>query len=153
MQHQPTILTRARYPLLCAFVICLVGAFVGTHVPGEDIPDIRLSDKSMHIIGFACLGTAAILTLAGFGVSPRRRVFVTAVCLAIYGIIDENTQPYFGRGCDSLDWLADVFGIFIAITAWEYAFAASTAADDVPRRRRLTLGTLATALVLIAAGM
>lgn len=169
VSEQPTILMRYRYLLMVGFVLCMGGAFTLTHIPGGDIPDVRMSDKSMHMIGFAGLGTALLTTLMGFGVRRRWRVLIVAACLGAYGIIDENTQPYFSvvcgiidknvhpdfaRGCESLDWMADMCGMSIVLTTWEYALAAFESPRHEPGcLHRLTFYTLLTAFILIVFGL
>lgn len=89
-----------------------------THIP---IPQIArqsgMSDKTMHLIAYFVLAF-----LVWFTVSPYEKVrwhrkkpwIVLAVILA-YAALDEILQGRMGRSMDMLDFVADLFGIFLAL--------------------------------------
>lgn len=86
------------------------------HVP---LPDFNMSDKVVHL---ACFAAFAFFTaLAFFGIrSPDdksswlKRIFLPALVISIYGIIDEIHQSFVpGRSCSFLDWCADTIGAII----------------------------------------
>jgi len=94
--------------------------FVGSHTPQAAPPPIGLSiDKLVHLVAFTGLAwlMAAVashhtgrLTLRAAGA-----IFLIAIT---YGAIDELTQPYVGRSCDLLDWLADALGAIIGLSVF-----------------------------------
>lgn len=94
------------------WLLCLASAFVVTHMPPPKVPARPLiNDKVLHFTGFAALGIVGIWRLTG---DSRRITGLAAMAsfvgLALYGVIDEATQPYFGRSCEFGDWVADVCG-------------------------------------------
>jgi VanZ family protein len=102
-------------------------ALTGTHlprIPHIDLPtDIHISDKLAHYTMYSGLTMLAIAVglssrrlsrlLSG---TARRTWIVAATCcaLAIYGLVDEATQPWVGRTFDWFDWLANLGGIATA---------------------------------------
>ncbi|HEY1599902.1 MAG TPA: VanZ family protein [Pirellulales bacterium] len=113
---------RSHVPLLTLACILYVAAMAtATHVPldGVRLPEWRLVpvDKAFHFTAYAGLSfllstlAAAIWT----GSASKRwghllRYFAVLPVVALYGVIDELTQPAVGRTADSLDWLADMCG-------------------------------------------
>lgn len=99
-----------------AFTALLV---VATHYPrpeellGPNPP----SDKTLHLVAY---GLLAALATATWLTSPRlagRSIGGLAVALAVFGGLDEATQPFFRRSAEPLDWLYDCIGIAIGIGA------------------------------------
>ncbi len=106
-------------------------AFVVTHVPpflpDDGAAEDRLVgvDKIVHFLGYAGLAFLLMNALvpanhaaaeaAGSGDHRtrgfRRGVGVTVLCCAIYGALDELTQPPFGRTADPMDYVADLLGL------------------------------------------
>lgn len=94
---------------------------VATHWPGlriaaginAGIP----ADKLLHCLSYSglgvCLGLLAVLS------KGRRRpaIFKGIVLLCMFAAVDELTQPWFGRSCDPVDWIADVFGGVVGLLA------------------------------------
>lgn len=84
--------------------------FVATHIPSKVVPDLHVTDKVEH---FAAYGLLAML-MGGYAWARRwclwRSAIWPIVIGAIYGAVDELTQPYFNRACDIRDWRADVIG-------------------------------------------
>ncbi len=81
----------------------------------------HIADWLLHALAFAILG---FLTLwrASPGVDRRRRVspprlFFWFGLLVAYAVVDERTQPYWGRHCQLTDWLADLVGIAVGLLA------------------------------------
>jgi len=98
-------------PLVLLAVYWLV-LFVGTHwpkLPGIHVPG---KDKTLHAVAFAILTGILLYALTRRAWLARRWPIALAaiVIAAVYGAIDEWTQPYTGRTCDLLDWAADVLG-------------------------------------------
>jgi VanZ family protein len=118
-QAHPT-LHRLRKPILILCILAWVGAFGASHIPAGEISKIKLpSDGLLHAAGFGVIGTLLLLSLAAFGVSRLRRVWLTVGALAMYGALDENTQPFVNRTCDINDWYADMTGMLIAVVVVE----------------------------------
>jgi VanZ family protein len=92
-----------------------LGMFGGTHWPTPPHTPFGNADKWMHF-GAYC-GLAFLLSIA---VGMRRPVSLAVmlaivVLLAVYGALDETTQPWVGRDCDLWDWVADVAGVLVGI--------------------------------------
>jgi VanZ family protein len=102
--------------LVAAYWLAL---FTATHVPKVPAAfSAPGADKWEHLVSY---GTLAFL-LAG-----RRSLwqpviwkvfFKIGMLVALYGIFDELTQPFFGRHADVADWFADVLGCVIGLTAF-----------------------------------
>ncbi|MBM4356411.1 MAG: VanZ family protein, partial [Deltaproteobacteria bacterium] len=91
--------------------------------PESPIPPPLGADKVVHVLMFFPLAFLAIrwrLTQAverGRRVSPLELVLV-ATCLFVFAACDELHQEFVpGRSCDLLDWLADVAGILLGMSA------------------------------------
>ncbi|TWT99977.1 VanZ like family protein [Botrimarina colliarenosi] len=109
---------------LAALVFYWLLLFIGTHIPDPQLPGPTLDyDKFMHAGAYAVLTTLLLIACRRTGASPRLwgRLAVAGLVL-LYGAIDEVTQPYFGRSCDLLDWLADLAGVSLAVVvdAWRH---------------------------------
>ena len=126
-QHRAMNANRARWILPAALVMYAGAALIGTHVPR--LPHAispaagLISDKLAHFIAY----TGLTLLVLGVGLqssrlrglcssagSRRGFVIAGAMSLAVYGLIDEATQPFFGRNFDWYDWLANLAGISTA---------------------------------------
>jgi VanZ family protein len=88
-------------------------------LPGKDLPEFQVSDKRLHLVGFAGLATLFWMSLWTYGHPWRKRIWLCLIILPIYGALDEMTQPAFHRTASVLDWLYDVIGIVLATTTWE----------------------------------
>ena len=66
-----TLLHRFRRLVLAAYILLWVIAFGLTHVPGNDLPDVKVSDKLLHLVGFFGLASALVVTLAAYDVRLR----------------------------------------------------------------------------------
>ena len=109
-----------------------VVAAVLTHVPpfwsddGPSPPGGIGRDKILHLVGYFGLAVLTRWALATAG--ARRASGWTVVILLVWGVVDELTQPPFGRTADPLDYAADVVGVALAVAA--------VAAGVAARRRR-----------------
>lgn len=102
--------TTAIYWLACIYM---------THVPHPPgFTDVVTWDKLKHFCGFGLLASLLYLSLWVKGWSPSNTVLALIVVLAIYGALDERTQPWTGRDCDIHDWYADVCGTLFAALCW-----------------------------------
>ena len=89
--------------VLVAVVVCLV--------PGHDLPDTGLSDKTEHFVCYATL-------MSWFaGIYPRSRYVVIAALLLAMGIGIEFAQGamHLGRMADVRDVVANSIGIVIGL--------------------------------------
>jgi VanZ family protein len=91
--------------------------FTLTHIPGEKLPHVPLSDKTEHLTGY---GTLATLLYFSLWRSKPHLSNIGIVVLGIgmmYGAVDEWIQaiPFIHRDCDLLDWYADTTGLAIAV--------------------------------------
>lgn len=113
-----------------AVAICLVTAlywltiFGLTHAPVVPVPHFapRAIDKIAHLGVFAVL--AFLLCAAGtsLGYSSRRVIAAVILIVAAYGVFDEFTQQFVpNRFSDVRDWMADMLGAGIGITAFAIA--------------------------------
>jgi len=90
-----------------------------THYPkpeqllGTNLP----SDKTLHFLAYGALGLLAAALVAVSGRWSARRVAALAAGLAAFAAIDEATQPWFGRCAEPLDWVYDLIGLAVGITA------------------------------------
>lgn len=98
------------------WLACFGAAFVATHLPPSNLPGAGwLNDKIEHLIGYALLG---VVTCWRFGGSEHGRgavMLAVFIGLAAYAVVDELTQPWFGRSCEWGDWLADLGGASIGL--------------------------------------
>jgi VanZ family protein len=95
--------------LLGAYWLAL---FAGTHwpkLPGIDVPG---RDKTLHAVAFAILtGLLLIVLTRRAWLARGGPIALAAVAIvAVYAAVDERTQPYAGRTCNFLDWVADLVG-------------------------------------------
>lgn len=79
---------------------------------------LGLSDTILHVLGYCALGLATVWRLENrpAGLASRRWLGWLAF-LIIYAIVDELSQPLVGRSCEMGDWLADVCGAILGMTA------------------------------------
>jgi VanZ family protein len=86
-----------------------VALAVVTHLPPTRMPPTRVSDKLAHFVVYALL--AVLLWLAsGPAHSLWRKAGGVLAIIAVYGAVDELTQPLVGRYCMLDDWLANLAG-------------------------------------------
>jgi VanZ family protein len=102
---------RKRWPetLLAVYWITLL---TGTHWPRLHLPEVPGKDKTLHVLAYAALA-ALVLNVAvrrPAGWSRAAIAVGTIGLIGICGALDEWTQPYFGRSCELLDWIADISG-------------------------------------------
>jgi VanZ family protein len=112
-----------RYVLVALCALTWVGAFIATHLPPDNVPDIHTSDKVLHMVGYGGLTTLLVLSLASLGRRRIARIVLAVGILLAYGAFDELTQPAFQRTADFHDWLADASGTAIAVAFWETLLA------------------------------
>ncbi len=112
----------------CALVLYLLMLVVSTHVPPAGLRPFRfqrhfkLPDKLAHATAYAGL---TLLVMAVWRIRRPVKMGVKQKCLglaglclliACWGLMDEITQPYFGRNFDWFDWMANLTGMSLAVT-------------------------------------
>ncbi len=118
------VIARIAAAATAAYTAVLVFA---THYPkpqellGTNAP----SDKTLHVIAYAVLAGLVGLTLVAAGRWTGAVIARVAGGLAIFGALDEITQPlpWFRRAADPLDWVFDLGGIAIGLAAVAVAVA------------------------------
>ena len=97
-----------------ASLLCLVLywalLFLGTHIPGGSMPDMKTNDKIQHWVAFAGLSFLISAAMAGRRAVPGRILMALGVAIT-YAAIDEWTQGFIPRRhSDFWDWCADAGG-------------------------------------------
>jgi VanZ family protein len=119
---------RSAIPLVLLVIYWLI-ALTSTHWPRPVAPQLMELglDKIAHFLIYAVLATLLVVAWPAKSVTPARqgwrqsgRYLAVWTIAAGYGVIDELTQPWFGRHCDIWDWVADASGALTAILvcAW-----------------------------------
>ncbi|MHC4927416.1 MAG: VanZ family protein [Planctomycetota bacterium] len=114
----PMKLLRRHKSILIALGIYWPVIFWLTHIP---VPDIArqsgMSDKTMHVIAYFVL-----TFLIWFAISPyekvnwkRKKVWILLAVVVWYGALDEYLQGRVGRSADVMDFVADLFGMVLAL--------------------------------------
>ena len=96
---------------------------VGTHLPSSH-PILRqhVGDKVAHFVAYGVLGwLLAMVWQTSTGRLNGRHLRLLWLAILVIGMIDEVTQPPFGRDASIWDWLADAAGAAIGL----YAFTLS----------------------------
>lgn len=97
----------------------LGAAFIATHLPPRAMPShLGFSDTILHVFGYCVLGLATVWRLENRPVALASRQWLGWLAfLIIYAIVDELSQPLVGRSNEMGDWLADVCGAILGMTA------------------------------------
>lgn len=115
--------SRRLHRLLSLATVCYaVVLVIATHYPKPQEILLRLgaggtSDKTQHVVAYAVLGLLAAATLGASGRWKLGNVLALMAALALFGCVDEVTQPLFARHADALDWLSDCAGILAGVLA------------------------------------
>jgi hypothetical protein len=107
-------LTGRQKKTIVVSVLYLITLFTFTHMP---IPELvyraNVSDKWLHFLAYMNL-----FFLLWFSINPDKKanwrklaVWVIFLGAVISGAADELSQPYTGRTCDILDFVADAEGV------------------------------------------
>ncbi|MFN7182626.1 MAG: VanZ family protein [Thermomonas haemolytica] len=103
-----------RRPWLWAGLWMLAIALVvaASLVPGRDLPDLKVSDKTEHLTAYALLAAGAVQVFA-----RRRSWAVVCVLLVLMGIAIEFLQGAMGLGrtMDRYDALANTIGVLVGL--------------------------------------
>ena len=102
--------------LVAAYWLAL---FTATHLP--HVPAAFAApgaDKWEHLSSYGILA-CLLATRQFFWLPPNwRHLCRIAGLVAVYGVVDELTQPFFGRHADMADWFADVLGCVIGLAGF-----------------------------------
>lgn len=103
--------------LLILLAVWWTAMLAGTHAPRPIQPPIGFpqSDKFLHFTSYLGLGALLCVVLRQFmpvrsAATIGRAAGRSLAIAALYGAIDELTQPLMGRDAEWLDFLADVGG-------------------------------------------
>ena len=87
---------------------------ISTHLPPSSplLPNLpNNTDKLCHFTAYATLAVLLASTWQlSAGERKARHLFLIWVVVAVFGALDEITQPPFHRDCDFWDWTADAIG-------------------------------------------
>lgn len=72
-------------------------------------------DKALHFMAYGVLGFLMAATLAASRRWSLQNAVVLAITVALAAVVDESTQPLFGRAAEVLDWVFDVVGIVAGV--------------------------------------
>ena len=111
-------LLRRHKSVLLALGIYWPFLFWLTHIP---VPVVArqsgMNDKAMHVMAYFVL-----TFLIWFAINPYEKVnwskakaWCVILALVLYGIADETVQAYVGRSADVRDFIADLFGVVLAL--------------------------------------
>ncbi|MFM8495233.1 MAG: VanZ family protein [Planctomycetia bacterium] len=104
---------------------------VATHMPRLHVSlDLATSvppDKLIHFFAYGVLGFLTGLVATEAGVGWRRWFPLVLVGIAAFALLDETTQPMFGRDAEPFDWVADVVGAAAGLCAAASLAAAARA--------------------------
>jgi VanZ family protein len=103
-----------------AVLVCYWLALVaGTHVPAPPHLLVRgVSDKWLHLVAYAGLAFLVCVNWSLWRPWNWRHCLALVAALALFGAIDELTQIPVGRECDLADWVADMIGTGLGLTAF-----------------------------------
>lgn len=104
---------RPRWLLLTLLIAAVVVGL--THIPGPKMPrvlQVRYLDKAEHIIAYGLIAGFFLLSLK----RPVRPavLLIGLAALAVFGALDEATQPLVHRVASIWDYACDLTGIAVA---------------------------------------
>ena len=117
------ILTGRQKKTIVVSILYLITLFTFTHI---QIPQVvyqaNVSDKWLHFLAYMNL-----FFLLWFSINPDKKanwrkpaVWLIFLGAVISGAADELSQPYTGRTCDILDFVADAEGIFAGLVIFTF---------------------------------
>jgi len=98
---------------------------IATHAPAKDVQFLARAvdyglldpDKLLHLAAYGVLGLLAGLAYGDRWRKPASAAVWLFVLLAAWGMLDELTQPLFGRLADVSDLICDILGNGIGLAA------------------------------------
>ncbi|MGE5681258.1 MAG: VanZ family protein [Bacillota bacterium] len=113
LQRNKTLLVY--FPLAAYWLIL----FAATTLPGNDVPNLGVSDKIEHSVAYMVLSVLLCLTYNfqnKVRILRQRPFVMTILTVTFYGLLDEIHQLFVpGRSCDARDLLADVLGASVGL--------------------------------------
>ena len=103
-----------RNGLPVALVVYWITMLVLTHLPRVPVVP-QVTDKTAHFTGFAVLAALLYGCIWVMGKASGWTAVFILVVAAVYGMLDEWTQPLTGRSCSFLDWMANMSGAAAAV--------------------------------------
>jgi len=121
--------SHSRKPFVIWFWVYGMVLVVATHAPAKDVEFLALAvdygllepDKLLHLAAYGVLGLLAGLAYGGRWRKPSSAAVSLFTLLAAWGMLDELTQPLFGRLADVGDLIYDILGIAIGLAAGIFA--------------------------------
>jgi len=108
---------------LLTSTLCLVGAallavaiLVFTHLPNDKVPQLIIrigDDKLRHVLSYGLFSALLFVGLRPWVPSPVKSLAWVAVSGTVFAIVDELTQPFTGRTCSLLDFIASFGGTLL----------------------------------------
>ncbi len=98
--------------MYCAAMIC------STHIPEDYFPFRLPPEELLHFTSYACLTILILATLGVMGRLSAAGIWCWVgvwLLVGLIGMVDELTQPWFGRSFKWKDWFADLAGAFFSI--------------------------------------
>ena len=102
-------------------VLYAAGIFLVSSVPGDDLPQIRIGDKLVHVLVFGGLALVICraLRLQKPGWSQGAVVILSVLATIAYGCLDEGHQSFVSeRRAELSDVIADGVGALLAGWGW-----------------------------------
>lgn len=103
---------------LPVFIYCIL-IFVQSSFPAsEDLPSFPMSDKVLHLFGYALLGALFLRALKTFPVKDNipRLLFLSILFSTLYGFSDEFHQSFVAaRSADVFDAVFDFIGSALGV--------------------------------------
>ena len=103
-----------RNGLPVALIVYWITMLVLTHLPRAPVIP-QVTDKTTHFAGFAVLAALLYGCIWVTGKASGWTAIFILVVAAVYGMLDELTQPLTGRSCSFLDWMANMGGAATAV--------------------------------------
>ncbi|MGE5354038.1 MAG: VanZ family protein [Acidobacteriota bacterium] len=108
-----------KYLIYIPLVLYWIVLFIATTLPGNDVPNIGVSDKIEHFTAYGVLSVLLCFTYLfqrKFRLLYSRPFLMTILTITVYGALDELHQLLVpGRSCDILDLTADVIGASLGL--------------------------------------
>ncbi|HEY2883271.1 MAG TPA: VanZ family protein [Pirellulales bacterium] len=116
-EKTPTLRPLARYTLVCYWIALVLG----THWPRLPAIGPDGTDKILHTTAYAGLAFLLSINLFWGRPTPWWKYAIVYIGVAIFGGLDELTQPPFHRTADWYDWFADLRGAAIGLALSYFA--------------------------------
>jgi VanZ family protein len=107
-------------------IIYWIVLFVATSLPGNDLPNLGVSDKIEHFVAYFILAIFLNLALTlqtKFKWLKQKANFASILIISIYAGLDELHQIFIpGRSCDIRDWITDFMATCLAVLLMNMLF-------------------------------